>query len=439
MARRLSATTGSHQEETTAMNREMLPHRQPRTGDRTLLYVIGVVPDKMGCVELFAREAARELHRRGWKVVFCFEAPPSPRVCAELDLPNVTLETISDQTETGIHQAAQFFRLVAEHRPAIVIYAFNSVFKPYAWIARSLGVRRVFFNDHTSRWDADLVQRPPVTRLVGRALMAPIDGVICVSRFVQSCVRQRGFVEPGRVHVVYNGVDLHASDDAAAQARAFRARHGIADDRRLVLQVSWMTRRKGIDNLLHAAARVVAEVPEALFVLVGDGDERGAYQRLAVELGIADHVLWTGVVEQPTAEGVFAAAAVCCQASQWHEAFGATIAEAMSFSVPVVATRVGGIPELVREGETGFLVDRDDVPALAARIVELLRDDALRARLGREGRRVAEEAFDLSRTVARYLEIVGIEAQPSGARSSKGRQPSRPSLWTLSEDPAVAP
>jgi glycosyltransferase involved in cell wall biosynthesis len=98
----------------------------------------------------------------------------------------------------------------------------------------------------------------------------------------------------------------------------------------------------------------------------------------------------------------------------------------MSFARPLVATRVGGIPELVRHGETGFLVDRDDVPAMAARILDLLRDDALRARMGQAGRRVVEETFDLARTMGRYLEILGIDTPPA-VKDSKGQ-----SAWTQS-------
>jgi glycosyltransferase involved in cell wall biosynthesis len=226
-------------------------------------------------------------------------------------------------------------------------------------------------------------------------------------------VRRSLIIPPDRAILAYNGVDLRASADAPEQARAFRARHRIAPDRKLVAQVSWITRDKGIGELLRAAVRVLAAAPDTLFVLAGDGGERDALQGLARSLGIADHVLWTGKLESPTKEGVFAAADVCCQMSQWNEAFGASIAEAMSFARPLVATRVGGIPELVRDRETGFLVDRDDVPAMAAGILDLLRDDALRARMGQAGRRVAEERFDLARTVEQYLEILGIDAAPA--------------------------
>jgi len=117
--------------------------------------------------------------------------------------------------------------------------------------------------------------------------------------------------------------------------------------------------------------------------------------RLAGDMGIADHVTWTGIVRDPFGEGLFAAADVVCQVSRWEEVFGWVIAEAMAFSRPLVATRVGGIPELVQDGKSGFLTDRGDVEGMARRILELLGDDALRRRMGKSGRRIAEEKFDL--------------------------------------------
>jgi glycosyltransferase involved in cell wall biosynthesis len=86
------------------------------------------------------------------------------------------------------------------------------------------------------------------------------------------------------------------------------------------------------------------------------------------------------------------------------------IAEAMSYSKPLVATRVGGIPELVQDGRTGFVVDRGDVRALADRILELTDDRELRDRMGRAGRRDAEAKFDLERNVARVLASYSISA-----------------------------
>lgn len=152
---------------------------------------------------------------------------------------------------------------------------------------------------------------------------------------------------------------------------------------------------------------VIAKNSAVQFVIVGEGAYRSAFMRRGVELGLGDHVTWTGVIEESLAPA-YNAADVVCQASRWEEAFGATIAEAMSYARPVIGTRVGGIPEVIRHGETGFLVPRCDSAALAEKILLLLEDRDLRERLGQAGRRLAEEKFDLRKNVNELLQLYGI-------------------------------
>jgi glycosyltransferase involved in cell wall biosynthesis len=108
------------------------------------------------------------------------------------------------------------------------------------------------------------------------------------------------------------------------------------------------------------------------------------------------------------AEGVYAAAEIVCQMSRWEEVFGFVIAEAMASGKPVVATRVGGIPELIDDGQTGFLVDRGDHQAMADKILALLADANLRRSMGCAGRLKAEIRFDLKKNVAELLRSYGI-------------------------------
>src|SRR5262249_31552242 len=154
----------------------------------------------------------------------------------------------------------------------------------------------------------------------------------------------------------------------------------------LVTQVSWIIPEKGIGDLLEAWRLVLEKHRKAHLVVVGDGPARDDYVRVAAGMGLEDHITWTGLVRDPLGEGVFAAADVVCQVSRWEEVFGFTIAEAMACGRPVVATRVGGIPELVEDGRTGFLVPRGDIHGIASRISALLADAGLRARMGHAGR-----------------------------------------------------
>ena len=160
---------------------------------------------------------------------------------------------------------------------------------------------------------------------------------------------------------------------ALIRAAEFRRQHGIPAERVIVLQVSWIIPEKGIPELLAVARTVLAKTDKAQFVLVGEGAYREQYMKEAAAMGLADHVTWTGMVEDPFGEGVYDAADIVCQLSNWEEVFGWMIAEAMAYEKPIVATRVGGIPELVNDGQNGFLVERGDVNGTAERICASLR------------------------------------------------------------------
>src|SRR5260370_10277199 len=147
-----------------------------------------------------------------------------------------------------------------------------------------------------------------------------------------------------------------------------------------------MIPEKGIADFLEAACLVTAENRNVQFVLVGDGANRENYMKAEAAMGLNGRVTWTGMVNDPFGAGVFHAADVICQFSRWQEVFGWMIAEAMAHGKPVVATRVGGMPELITDGVTGHLVCRGDASAMSDRMLKLLADPELRARMGQAGR-----------------------------------------------------
>jgi glycosyltransferase involved in cell wall biosynthesis len=124
----------------------------------------------------------------------------------------------------------------------------------------------------------------------------------------------------------------------------------------------------------------------------------------AGEMGLGDNVTWTGLIMDPFGEGVFDAADIVCQFSRWEELFGWMIAEAMAYEKPIVATRVGGIPELVADGESGYLVERDNPADAADKLINLLRDSDLRHKMGAEGCRRVHTKFNLRQNVEQLID-----------------------------------
>jgi glycosyltransferase involved in cell wall biosynthesis len=169
-----------------------------------------------------------------------------------------------------------------------------------------------------------------------------------------------------------------------------------------------MIPEKGIADFLECARIVLAAGVQAHFVAVGEGAGRPEFMRAASEAGLAPHFTWTGMVEDPLLEGVYAAADVVCQLSRWQEAFGWTNAEAMACGKPVVATAVGGIPEIIEDGVSGFLVPPRQPAEAAARVLRLLTDPDLRERMGARARQIVAEKFNLRRNVRELIGLYGL-------------------------------
>lgn len=372
------------------------------SSQRTLLYILGLKPEKIGGMELFCRALAQRMLTLGWRVVFCCEGNPSQAVRDAINFPNVVWEVIPVQAGFSPKRAVECFHLVRRYKPSVVIYAFNGVLRPYPWVARLLGVRRIFYNDHTSR-DIPASRRNPLKVAMGRLVTLPLIASICVSDYTRRCELAERFIAPERVETIYNGIDLCGVAAAAGAGRNFRERYGISPDKKVVLQVSWMVPVKGVDKLLRAARIVLDAEPNAHFILAGEGSHRPAYEALGVELGIDKAVTWTGMVKNPLKEGLFDAADVCCLFSQWQEACPLAVLEAMAFGVPVISSNRGGLPELVADGRTGYVVDRDDVQGLAEKILQLLADSELRLKFGVNAKEWIAEKFDLKKTVDAYV------------------------------------
>ncbi len=159
---------------------------------------------------------------------------------------------------------------------------------------------------------------------------------------------------------------------------------------------------KGVDVLVQAFAQVVRNVPDARLLIAGDGPERKNLVDLAEQLGVAAYVTFLGHLPKEVMETKLARAWVQVVPSRWAEPFGLVAVEAMMRETAVIASRMGGLEEILQDGETGYLVPPNDPPRLAQRLVELLRDRAKAEAMGRSGRHVAEVRFNLVRQCEQF-------------------------------------
>jgi len=201
----------------------------------------------------------------------------------------------------------------------------------------------------------------------------------------------------GRTEVIPNGVD--ADRFAGGDRAAARRELGLGEGDFVVAAVGRLSPEKDHATLLRCAARVAQACARARFVIAGDGPARPALERMVAELGLAGRVVMAGwrLDVRPV---LWAADALALTSRS--ESFPNAVLEAMAAGLPVVATRVGGVPEMVREGETGLLAEAGDAAGLARHLLRLEADPGMRARMGEAGRARARDEFPLSAMVRRY-------------------------------------
>ena len=228
-----------------------------------------------------------------------------------------------------------------------------------------------------------------------------MDRVVTVSASIRDTLIHDG-VRPSLVEVIYEGMDLQSSDAVP------RTSSWVADDRPVIGIVAHLSSEKGHSTLIKAVSILLQFYPRLVLSIVGEGPLRAELEKLTHSLGASRSVLFLGFRED--ADSVMKSFDIFCLPSL-SEGLSSAILAAMGNRLPVVATSVGGIPELVTNRETGLLVPARDPERLARALRELLDSPDLRKRMGESGRRRVEKHFTLEKKIRNferlYLELLG--------------------------------
>jgi glycosyltransferase involved in cell wall biosynthesis len=225
--------------------------------------------------------------------------------------------------------------------------------------------------------------------------------VVTVSDALRERYLQQGGIDPAKVVTVYNGIEVERFRGGANRA-ALRAEFNLPPESRVAVTVSVLRPGKGIDVLIRA----IADVPDAYFLIVGDGPLRAEWEDLARTVGVAERIRWAGY--RRDVDAILPGCDLFVLPSL-DDAFPTVLLEAMAAGLPAVATLVGGIPEIVTPDVTGVLVPPGDPNSLATSIADLLADPARLTRMRRCAQLIAEQRFSTKAWLARldqlYLEI----------------------------------
>ena len=268
--------------------------------------------------------------------------------------------------------------------------------------------------------DITLVGRDPSFLPITRFGIEQSDAVTAISNYLRDATHET-FCTGCDIRVIYNFID----SDYYRREPSESVRNSLAPNgEKIILHVSTFRPIKRITDCIEIVARIRnLEIGSGSdfgvrLVMCGDGPERADAEVLAAKSGIADSVMFVGKQPQSQVREYLSVADLLLLPSQ-SESFGLTALEAMACEVPVIATRVGGIPELVEDKGCGYLFEIGDVDGMAAASLRVLSEDAERERLGRRGREIAVSRFRTEKIIPQYEELYGRVVRETLHRSRK--------------------
>lgn len=263
-----------------------------------------------------------------------------------------------------------------------------------------------------------LCSKPVITTIHGRQLSTlDLEVHRTASTHLSVVCRQTYFhalglgVSPSQLHLIANGADTTLFVPRRVRNGPLRQALGVPPEAPLVGQVGRLSAEKGPDVFVRAALAAHAVMPDVHFVLIGEGPLRTELEQTVVRLGLTERVHFAGL--QTDMANIYAELDVVVSASR-SEAMPLAVLEAMSSGVPVIATRVGGVPDLVQHNLSGWLVGDGDYDAMAAQLVSLLREPERAASMGQRARERVVSQFSLDHSVAGTAQLLRKLAQRGG-------------------------
>jgi len=304
--------------------------------------------------------------------------------------------------------------LAREHRPGFVWCGqLRPATYPAKWLNERLGVPYgILVHGGDLLGLQHKIHQSRVKRSTARTLLASAAVIVANSRWTRDlCHAVLGELgiddHEGRVRIVPLGTDP-AQFQPPTSRDAARHRFGM-DGGHWLLTVARLVPHKGVDVTLHALAGMMKDYPDLRYVVVGRGDHQPALEALARDLGLTGRVRFLTDVSDADLPSIYHAAdlyvGVSRQAGIDVEGFGISLLEASASGLAVVAGRSGGIPDAVRDGETGVLVDSENPRAVASAIGSLLTDPARARKLGEQGRKAVVEHYNWNRVVTDFQRI----------------------------------
>jgi glycosyltransferase involved in cell wall biosynthesis len=367
---------------------------------RRVLFLLRLDPaGKFGSIEEQALTLARSFRVHGSLFLPVYLRPLDSGGALDYSREGLAAEAL-DLSRFRLSTLRHLLSVIKQHRIQVVNWNFYHPFlNAYLWALSGLrpGLEH-YFTDHISRPGLATAgdTRGRWKSMLKTMMSGRYRKVLCVSDFVLSDARA---VSGARAQRVYHFVNTDRFRPDPSVRREVRRQLGL-DEEFVAVTVAHLIKQKGID----VAIRALAELPEDIVLwIVGTGQEQGNLHELARSLGLANRVIFMG--QKRHVEPLLQAADCALCPSIWAEAAGLVNLEALACGLPVVASRIGGIPEFVHHGSDGFLFVPGNSRELAKRIGQLHGDSGLRQRMGAQARMTALEQYSTHRWLEGHLRI----------------------------------
>lgn len=284
-------------------------------------------------------------------------------------------------------------RLIKKYNPDIV-YAHSSKAGAIARVA-DIGLKNhCVYNPHGCAFNMRCSDKKRAMYTAIEKMAAPFcEKIICISDAEKQSALEKKICREDKLQVIFNGVDIEAYE-SGEHGTVKRSSLGIPEDAYVVGMVGRISPQKAPDVFVKMAKLVKDEIPNAHFVIVGSGNQEAEIRKYAEENKFADSLHITGWVDDPMS--YVELFDVACLLSRW-EGFGLALPEYMMAGKPIVASRVDAIPNIIRNGENGLLVEVDDATGASEAVLQIYRDRSLKDKLVSKGVEDVHNRFDAQR------------------------------------------
>jgi len=296
----------------------------------------------------------------------------------------------------------QLRKLIKKHNPDI-IYLHSSKAGAIGRIA-ALGLgKKVIYNAHGWAFNMKCSKfKRNFYEYIERMLALFTDKIIAISKFEQESALHNRICSERKIEIIENGVDIDSINEIVEKTTLTRAEIKIPEDAYIVGMVGRISTQKAVDVFVETADIIKKSIPNAFFIIVGDGEERNEIEQLIHKYALEDSFLITGWIKNPIDYIQLFDQAILLP--RW-EGFGLVLAEYMACRKPIVATQVGAIPNVIENNINGILVPPNNPEKTAQVVIDIYCDKDLKGFLVKNGYDIVRERFDIKRVAMQHREL----------------------------------